>query len=171
MLFRSIALHSPPPPLPEEEPGAAEQAEEGEVPQTGAANTPDQEEEERKQAQRQGLLYTTGGGDDAAATRAALADFEERARTMRSAITTGGGWFEWYFVPRPKRLTAEARDYVARDEAIPPGVQAYEEDDQRPWGPYLRYRWWEGKTKYSLGMGHIKRRWGSPPLSDEPPSL
>ena len=70
---------------------------------------------------------------------------------MRSAITQGNGRFEWYYVPIPK---IDPED---------------EEEEQRYWGPYLRFVWNEGKIRYQLGMGHIKRF--DPTKEDEPPSF
>ena len=164
---QTIALHGPPPPVPKPT-AQQDEAEEDEAaaarPALDLAKAAEAQEEKRR-----ALVESAGGGDDAAATRAALAAFEERARLMRNAIAEGRGSFEWYYVPRPRRRTAEAAEYVARGEPIPPEVQEYEEDRQ-PWGPYLRYRWWEGEHRYSIGMGHIKRRdEGAEP--DEPPSL
>ncbi len=121
------ALHSPPPPYPEE----------SEEEEASAVGTDALDVEARKR--RENLLKTAGGGDDAERTRGALADLEERTRTMRSAITMGTGRFEWYYVPIPKVNPED------------------EEEEQRYWGPYLRFVWNEGKIRYQLGMGHIKR--------------
>lgn len=175
----AIALHSPPPPVPEPEEAGTEQNQADEEENSSdlgptASTQPDQGEaeekaDERQNEQRRTLLHTAGGGDDAVATRAALAAFEERARLMRNAIAEGRGSFEWYYVKRPRQYTPEAKEYVKREEPIPSDVQVYEEEDQPPWGPYLRYRWWEGKERYSIGLGHIKRR--DPQRSDEPPRL
>lgn len=168
----ALALHGPPPPMPERPASADETQEEQEDGETPEANddeadvSPDQREQEVQVAQerkaRKALLQTVGGGDDATATRAALADFEERVRTMRSAIADGQGWFEWYYVKRPKRkrYTQEAKAYLERDEEVPEDVEMYveEEDDRPPWGPYLRYRMYEGGTQITMGMGHIRRR-------------
>lgn len=131
------ALHSPPPPYPEES--------EGDETPAVLAEPLDIEAQKR----REDLLKTAGGGDDAENTRGALADLEERTRTMRSAITQGNGRFEWYYVPIPK---IDPED---------------EEEEQRYWGPYLRFVWNEGKIRYQLGMGHIKRF--DPTEEDEPP--
>ncbi len=165
----ALALHGPPPPAPapEETDTEQDQADEEEGDQEPATTAQVQKAQEADE--RRVLLDTTGGGDDAAATRAALAAFEERARIMRNAIAEGRGSFEWYYVPRPRRRTPEANEYVARGEPIPPEVQEYEEEDRQPWGPYLRYRWGEGEHRYSIGMGHIKG--GDPERPDEPPSL
>jgi hypothetical protein len=167
--------HGPPPPAPEPEETNAEpdqsDDEEEDNQEPGAsvpASQAQEEEADVHQDERRALLHTTGGGDDAVATRTALAAFEERARVMRNAIPEGRGSFEWYFVKQPRRRTAEAAEYLARDEPIPPDVQEYEEGRQ-PWGPYLRYRWWEGAERYSIGMGHIRRR--DPQRPDEPPVL
>ncbi len=160
---QAIALHGPPPAPPE----AAQADEEQEGEQTESAVPTRQEEED--QEKRRALVQSAGGGDDAAATRAALADFEARVRVMRNGIAEGRGSFEWYYIPRPKQRTPEAAEYVARDEPIPPGVQEYKEEIRPPWGPYLRYRWWEGAHRYSIGMGHIKG--GDPGRPDEPPAL
>jgi hypothetical protein len=131
---QALALHGPPP-----QPKEAEVDEE-DVP---VVPTEDLDAEER----RTDLLKATGGGDDAKNTRAALAELEERTRTMRSAIVQGNGRFEWFYIPIPK------------DDP--------EDEEQRYWGPYLRFLWNEGKIRYQLGMGHIKRF--DPTQSDKPP--
>jgi hypothetical protein len=199
------ALHGPPPeseleaqaaePEEEEEDIAAEEAQAAEQPEAASpAPGSDQEKEaelpEKKEAdeQRRELLRVTSGGDDAAATRAALADFEQRARVMRNAISIGRGWFEWYFIPRGRKkgkygpqATLEALEYLRRGEIVPADVQYYkdeekeeQEDTQPPYGPYLRYRWYEGggrkkPIKYSLGMGLIKP--GDQRRNEPPPTL
>jgi len=187
----ALALHGPPPPYPagaqepeeEEDQDQADDEDESEAEDQDnqAATAPsgqapaEAEAADEHQAARRALLHTTGGGDDAQETRAQLAAFEQRARAMRSAIASGRGWFEWFFIPRKgRRYTEEARAYLKRDEPIPPDVQVYEEEDTQPYGPYLRYRWYEGggrkkPIKYSLGMGLIK--WGNPRRRDEPPTL
>jgi hypothetical protein len=146
----TIALHGPPPPVP------------------GAEGTDTQDQAEEEDEHR-ALLHIAGGGDDAATTRAALQAFEARARVMRNAIAEGRGSFEWYYIPKPRKRTPEAAEQLARGEPIPPEVQEYEDGDPGAWGPYLRYRWWEGAERYSIGMGHIRRRDLQRP--DEPPEL
>jgi hypothetical protein len=178
-----LALHGPPPSYPagapeaeEEEEDQADDEDESEAEDQAESEAEDQaDDEDQDQAARRELLHTTGGGDDAQQTRAALAAFEQRARAMRSAIASGRGWFEWFFIPRSRRYTEEARAYLKREEPIPPDVQVYiEEEDEHPYGPYLRYRWYEGggrqkPIKYSLGMGLITRR--NPRRTNEPPTL
>jgi hypothetical protein len=129
-------LHNPPPSYPEE--GEEE-----------AAATVEDALDVEAQKRREDLIKMAGGGDDAEKTREALADLEERTRTMRSAITMGTGRFEWYYQPIPKD---DPKD---------------EEEEQRYWGPYLRFVWNEGKIRYQLGMGHIKQF--DPTKEDEPP--
>jgi hypothetical protein len=183
----ALALHGPPPPYPagaqepeaDEEEDQADDESEAEDQEEAAAPSGQTRAEAQEEAadehrdERRALLHTAGGGDDAQETRAALAAFEERARAMRSAISSGRGWFEWHFIPRTRRYTEEARAYLERQEPVPPDVQVYEEDT-RPYGPYLRYRWYEGggrrkPIKYSLGMGLIKRR--DPRRDNAPPAL
>jgi hypothetical protein len=133
--------------------------------------------------ERAAMLHASGGGDDATSTRAALEAYEERARIMRNAIQQGRGWFEWYYVFR-RRYTREAMEYLAREEEIPPHVRKWERGEGDPWGPYLRFCWYEGKElksgiikpiQYRMGMGAInlsrrsKRR--IDPMPDNPPDL
>jgi hypothetical protein len=153
---KATALHGPPPPAPEPPDEDAQPA------SATPASQAEQEERERRRA----LIESAGGGDDAAATRAALATFEERARLMRNAIAEGKGSFEWYYIPKPRKRLPEAAEYWRRGEPIPPDVQEFEDGDPGVWGPYLRYRWWEGSHRYSIGLGRIKARGddpGSPP--------
>jgi hypothetical protein len=169
----ALALHGPPPPYPASAQEPEEEADEEEEQADDEREAEAQEAADEHQEARHSLLKVSGGGDDAQETRAQLAAFEARARAMRSAIASGRGWFEWYFIPRTRRYTEEARAYLKREEPIPPDVQEYEEDT-RPYGPYLRYRWYEGggrkkPIKYSLGMGLIKYR--DPRRDNEPPTL
>lgn len=131
---QQLALHGPPPPRPEDEAESGE-SEEDVVPVGPTAESVEAEEQERRVT----LLQTTGGSDDAKSTHAALSDFEARTRTMRSAIVQGSGRFEWFYIPFPKKASSE------------------EDEEQGYWGPYLRFIWNEGKIRYQLGMGHIKR--------------
>ncbi len=125
-----LTLHSPPPPRPAEEDAEGEE-------ETPVVSPGDLDAKEQKR--RADLLKAAGGGDDAKNARDALSELEERTRTMRSAITQGNGRFEWYYMPIPKDDPDD------------------EEEEQRHWGPYLRFVWNEGKIRYQLGMGHIKR--------------
>jgi hypothetical protein len=178
----ALALHGPPPPYPvaqeaEEQQdqiddGEREAVEDQEAP--GGSEQPEEAADEHQEARRS-LLEVSGGGDDAGETRAQLAAFDERVRAMRSAITNGRGWFEWFFIPKRKKgrqVTPEALEYLQRGEQVPEDIIQYyvdegekkqKEDDERPYGPYLRYRWYEGggrrrPIQYSLGMGLIKAR-------------
>ncbi len=166
-------LHGPPPPVPEanQEQAADEEdlaGDQGGPPTSGApgAQPP---EGDADQEQRRILIDTATGGDDAAATRAALAEFEERVRLMRNAIAQGHGSFEWYYIPKPRKRLPEATEYLLRGEPLPEGMQEYDDGDPGAWGPYLRYRWWEGRHRYSIGLGRV--RGNDPDWSDEPPAL
>lgn len=173
-----LALHGPPPPMPER-PATTDEAESTEREQEaqGVSLPEGDTQEEADEAPvvldqedpHKELLRTVGGGDDAKATRAQLHDFEARVHLMRNAITDGRGWFEWYYVKRPKRYTPEAAAYLRREEPVPEDVQMYEEDDRTPWGPYLRFCMYEGGIQYRIGMGHIRGRKECHP--SDPPKL
>ncbi|EFH79649.1 hypothetical protein [Ktedonobacter racemifer] len=162
----ALALHGPPPPVPGEAPGTQEgEATEKEAQEQAA---PPEEQPDPQAEQRHALMQSASGGDDATTTRAALAAYEERARIMRNAIGDARGSFEWYYIPKPKVRTREAAELLARGEALPEGMQEFEEEEEPGvWGPYLRYRWWEGKERYSIGLGHV--RGDDSKFSTEPP--
>ena len=168
----AVAIADPSPERPIEQ-ASEDEAEEGEEPgdeQGGEDEVgPDQQERDPQAKDRHELLRTVGGGDDATRTREALAAFEERSRIIRNAITEGRGWFEWYYKPRPRIRTKEAKAYLARGEAVPEGVQEWEEDERPPWGPYLRFRMYEDGIQYQIGMGYIRRHDKQRPT--EPPKL
>jgi hypothetical protein len=73
------------------------------------------------------------------AARARLAEFDKQVGIMRAGMSPAIGWFEEYYVKKT-RITAQARQYLKRNEPIPEGVPLLEE----VWyGPYLKYRWQE----------------------------
>jgi hypothetical protein len=90
---------------------------------------------------------------NAPALRQQLAQFDERVKLIRGAISEGIGWFEEFYVKK-WRANPEALAYVARKEPIPEGVPL-----SVPYlcGPYLKYRWRESGYGpiYTISMGRI----------------
>ena len=99
--------------------------------------------------------------------KAQLAAFDEQVRLMRSAITSGNGWFETYFITK-ERISFEARQYLKRGEQVPEHVPLFE---KVIYGPYLKYRWREeGSAKaplYTIQMGLIPDEGGDDDEADE----
>ncbi len=75
---------------------------------------------------------------------------------MRAAISSGTGWFEWFYITKG-RLTREAREYLKRGQDLPPDVAMFE---PVIYGPYLKFRWREeGSAKapiYTIQMSLIE---------------
>jgi hypothetical protein len=90
---------------------------------------------------------------DLTRARAQLAAFDVQVQVMRAAISPAIGWFEEFYVVKT-RFTAEAREYLKRDEPIPEGVPVEEEVY---YGPYLKYRWQEATDgpMYTIQMSLI----------------
>ncbi len=82
-----------------------------------------------------------------------LEAFDQQIRAPRERLTRGGGQFESHFV------THERPNLRAMRQAEKEGQTINLDDEQwwdvRTYGPYLEYRWREGKTKYCVYLGDI----------------